>query len=232
MSLIRGENVIVAEYSASLLAYVLYGCARSCTLTLATDTIETSTVGQGAFATFIPTKHSFTGSLEGLADLGGTQILSLADLRAKQIAKTKLRIMFQRTAENGNVYTDEGDFYLVNSSDSGPYDNMNTYSIEMKGTGLLTQVFTPNEILANVKRFQYSAVGGETLLTSFTNALGGSVSLVGKTVLGFEKDGIGFSPEIFSGTPVEKEFKFSAAAGSIEIAIPLEAGEKCFGYYR
>ena len=123
--------------------WVLYACATSATLNLATEFIETSVTGSGSFATFLPTKHSFTGTLNGVCSLEETPLLSLADLRTKQINKTALLMRFQRTDEAGNLYTDEATFYIANSSDSGSFDDVDRFTIELQGTGALNATSTP-----------------------------------------------------------------------------------------
>jgi hypothetical protein len=138
MSLVRGDNVLVEDFDSDSGEWVAYGCARSCTLNIKTDFLETTIRGSGKFATFRPTKNSFTGSVEGLVNLDNPAVLSLQDLRTKQIDQTKLRLRFKRTDETGNIYSSEADFYISSSEDNGPFDNLNSFSIELQGTGPIT----------------------------------------------------------------------------------------------
>lgn len=233
MSLIRGENVIVAEYIALVDAFVLYGCARTCDLVLDTEFLETSVTGSGKFASFLPAKMSFVGNISGLVSLNESNLLSLPDLRAKQLAQEKLIIRYARTALDGSIYNEQGSFYIKSSTDEGPHDGINTFGIVLQGTGALVQDFTPTEILANVKRFEYTGTGGEVVFTNVKDvATGNTITLAGKTVLGFEKDGVGYSKMVTAGTPAGKEFKFNSVTGQITIAIPFEPDEEAFGYYR
>lgn len=90
----------------------------------------------------------------------------------------------------------------------------------------------PNVIISTVRRFEYTAVGGEKIIGSvFDTFSGTTVSLAGKTLLGYEKDGVGFSKIITSGTPVDKQVKFTQSSGAMEIGIEMFAGEEVFGYY-
>lgn len=114
-------------------------CARSVTFTLVTEFIETSVSGTGTFATYLPTKNSFTGSVEGIVNLEPASMLSLSDLRALQVAQTLITCKFQRTDQGGNLYTDQASFYIASSSDTGSFDDMNTFSIELQGTGALAE---------------------------------------------------------------------------------------------
>lgn len=86
-------------------------------------------------------------------------------------------------------------------------------------------------IAAILSRYQYTGTGGETTISSFKDISGNVISLVGKKVVSFEKDGISYSKQITSGTPVDKQFLFNSSTGSIEISIPFEPGEEAWGFY-
>lgn len=231
--LVKGENVLLAEYIALIDEWVLYGCGRMVGSTLTTDTIGTAVAGSQGWDTSEASKHGWTMSLECLVNLEAENILSLPDLRARQIAREKLLIRIVRTAIDGiTQYTEEGYAHIVNSSDEGSLNQMNSFSIELKGTGALTQVFTPTNIVSSVNRFQYTGIAGETSFTAVTDINGSPINLTGKKVLGLEVDGVGFSKMITSGTPTDKQFKFVSATGTLEVPVPLDAGIEVFGYYR
>ena len=232
MSLVTGKNVIIAEFNSVLNAYVVYGCAKSCSLNLGTEFIETTVKGTGRFKTFVPAGLSFTGTLEGLTSLGNTNLLSLADLRQRQIAGTALQIRIARTSESGSIYNDEGTFFIESTEDSSSFDSVSSFTVSIKGTGILTQNYTPTEILANVRRFEYTGINGETnIVNVIDKATGGTITLAGKTLLGFYVDGIGYS-KMVGASPVNKEFAFNSLNGQIQIAIPIEPATEIFGYYR
>lgn len=232
MSLVKGDNVLVAKYLPLIDEWVLLGCARSCSLSLSTTMIPVSVTGAAGWRKVKPAQHSFTGSMEGLVNLEDENILSLAELRASQIAREELMLRFQRTSVDGAVYTDEAYFYITNTSDEGAMNQMNSFTVDFEGSGALTQVFTPSEILSNVHRFQYTAVGGETVVTTVKDMNGNNLSLIGKTLLGYWKDGTGFSKLITSGTPTDKEVKFDSTTGGITVQMDYMPGEEVFGFYR
>jgi predicted secreted protein len=133
---VTGKNVVVfVKVGAD---WKLYACATSASLTLNTDIIETSVSGNGKFASFLPTKNSFTGELDGVTTLDEDSMLSLSDLRAKQIAQEILLLKFQRTAGT-STYISQGNFIITESNDTGDYNDMNVFKISLQGTGDLSE---------------------------------------------------------------------------------------------
>jgi len=146
--IVNGKNVSLLIYDNG--QYRLYACATSCSISIGTSTVETSTLGSGSWASFMPQKHSWNGSLNGVVNLDEDGQLSLYDLRALQIAKTKLVIQFQYIDEAGNEYDENGECYIVNSTANGDVNNISTFSIEIQGTGALGQLLTiPEYLLIN-----------------------------------------------------------------------------------
>ncbi len=223
MALIQGKNVVLEWYDNG--AWRLYSCARTCTLNVQTSTIETSVTGSGTWKSFEPQVNSFSGTADGLINLDDPGVLTLPDLRQRQIAMIKMRIRFARTDEANNVYTDEGTVIITGSSDTGPYDGVATFSIEFQGTGALVQLFTPTlQIPPIVKRYEYTGVGAET---GFTDPL-----LIGKDIIEANKDGQGNSKLIFTGSPVGKQMLYNTLTGQFTWAIPFEPGEEDYILYQ
>lgn len=221
--IVTGKNVRVLIYDNG--GYRLYACATSCTITLTTSVIETSTTGSGVFATFKPQKHTWICTLEGAVNLDEPGSLTLADLRSKQLSFTELLISYERTDDDGNTYADSGTAIIISSTDTGDVNDIATFSIELQGTGTLTQSFTPSTLaLSAVRRYEYTATGGETELTD--------ASLIGKDILEFTKDGVGFSKILTSGTPVSKQVVYTSLTGKFEWLIPAEPGEEIYITYQ
>jgi predicted secreted protein len=139
MATVRGKDVTVRIYDGG---WKLYACARSCSLNISTSVIETSVTGSGTWATYIPQKHGWTGTLEGMMNLDSDSSLTLYDLRLKQVAMEVIQIQFERLDDDGNSYTDTGNAIITSSSDSGSVDDVASFSIELQGTGALTPLYT------------------------------------------------------------------------------------------
>lgn len=222
---VKGDNVVCYVFDNGV--WKLYVCATSAELNVNTDFIETSVSGAGLWATFKPTKNSFTLTLAGVVSLNETGMLGLPDLRQKQVAQEILLMRFQRTDQAGKVYTDEVNFFITNSTDSGSFDGVNIFNIQGQGTGAITQIFTPIVPVpvgaGLVYRYEYTATENET---GFTDA-----NLIGKTILEVNTDGIG-SKVILSGTPVGNEVKYISSTGQFIWAIPMEPGEEIYILYQ
>lgn len=224
MSLIKGKDIVVYTFLNGI--WKMFACARTASFNVSTSMVEISTSGAGDYAAFLPQKHSFTGSIDGLINLDDAT-LRLSDFRALQLSKTKLLMRFERTSLTSEVYSSEVYFYITNSSDSGSYADVATFSIELQGTGAITEIFTPlptPTLVPKMNRLEYTGVGGEV---SFTNAI-----LIGVDVVAINKDGIGNSKIILSGTPLNKEAKFDTVTGTITWAIPFEEFEEAYILYQ
>ncbi len=138
---VTGDNVVLYEYVSG--DWVPYACAQNISINFTTDFIETSVSGSGNWATFLPTKNSWTANIDGIVSLEEAGKLSLADLHTKQFAQTQIQLKFERTDEAGNIYGNIGYAYISDSSDTGSFNGMDTFSSGFRGVGELVQVYDP-----------------------------------------------------------------------------------------
>lgn len=229
MSIVLGKDAVGFIYDGSWKPWV---CARSISYTINTEYIKTSVSGSGKDETIEPTENSATATLEGVVSLMEPGTLSLADLQVMQEAHTKFLFRYQRTDQSGNVYTSEAFFFILSSTDTGSFDGLNTFTVEMRRTGSTSIVYvpTPNPLNSNkVKRYPTigNSLGVSVGDTSFSSSL-----LIGKDILEVVKDGLGQAILITSGTPVGKEAKYTTSTGTIEFAVQFEAGEEAYVLYQ
>ena len=71
--------------------------------------------------------------------------------------------------------------------------------------------------IVSMKKYEYIATGGETSITTDL--------LIGKTILSVEKDGVGYTKIIITGTPTDKHVLYTNSTGTISFASELTAGE-------
>lgn len=224
MSLVKGENYVFYIFQ---LTWKPYLCARSGNMNIDTDMIETSVTGSGNYRTFKPTVHSFTAQLDGIVSLNDTSGLTIADLQALQLAKTKLLCRFTQTSIAGDTYTKEAYFYITNSTDTSSFDGVATFSISLRGTGAITQIFTPPPpITPGDMRYPEQGDTAPATTGSYSWDLPGLTPSNTK-LTNVEKDGRGSNNIILSGTPVGNEVLFEAngSDGLLTWAVPFEDGE-------
>jgi hypothetical protein len=228
LNLVPGINVVGYIFDSTWKPFV---CSRSLSRTVTTATIKTSVSGSGANETIEPTENSATVSIDGLVSLQEPGTLSLVDLQALQDNRTPLLFRFVRTSMAGNVYTSQEMFYITSSQDTGSFDGLNTFTVQMQRTGPTVQIFTPTTSLNTnkVKRYpvldaSLSMAGGEL---SFTSSL-----LIGKDILSVVKDGMGQATIITSGIPVGKECLYDLSTGTFTFAVQFEAGEEAYVLYQ
>lgn len=143
---VLGKNVVLFIQVASV--WTPYVCALEATINFSTDFIETSVSGTGLWSTHRPTKNSFTVSISGIVSILSPGSLTLKDLRALQFAQTVFLMRFTREDVEGNGYMEQGSAFITSSSDTGSFDGMNTFSIDMQGTGAITPINTlPDRLL-------------------------------------------------------------------------------------
>ena len=222
--IVKGENIILFIYDDGMWKPVV--CGRDCSFETQAEDIETSITGSGVWRTFEYVALTWTCSFDGVILLDGLNELSLQDLRAYQYSRQKVLIRYQRQDDNSNVYTDEGYALISSISDTGNYQDVGTFSIELKGTGPLTSVIVPTPVdpAGKVKRFEYTATGGED---SFTDT-----DLINKDVIDVVVDGVGRSSIITSGTPVAQEVLYDSTTGTITMPFDLETDTEVYVLYQ
>lgn len=229
MSLVKGENFIFRIFDGGI--WKPYACARSGNMSIETELIETTVTGHGNYKTFEPTVHSFSASIDGIISLNNSGSLSLDELQALQLSKTRLLCRFTSTSEAGDIYTKECYFYITNSTDTGSFDGIATFNISLRGIGSISQIFTPPPPTTGIV-YRYPAVGSTAPVAPGTV----SITMAGlgtKSILSVFKDGIGNNDIITSGTPVDKEvlYETSGSDGVFTWAIPFD-GESFFILYQ
>lgn len=201
MSLVKGTDFIGLINIAGV--WTPYICARSISVNTVTEAIETSVSGNGLWASYLPTKNSWTASTDGVVDLNESGSLTIADLQKMQFEQTIFQVMFSETDESGNQYMRVGYCFITNCQDSGSFDGVATFSLTLQGTG-------PLQI---VKRFEYTSITG--FETSFSDP-----SLIGITPIKVDRGGVDYTI-ITTGSPTPDEVLYNSGAGSFTFILPF-----------
>lgn len=228
MSKVKGEDWVFYAFSGGI--WKPYVCARSGNININTSTIETTVTGSGNFKTFEATVHDFSASIDGIISLSVAGSLTIADLQALQLAKTKILCRFVQTDLSGNVYRKEAYFIITGSTDTGSFDGIATFSINLLGTGAITQIFTPPPT-TTPGDMRYPEQGDTAPYTpgAYTWSLPG-LAPTNTNLTNVVKDGRGSNNIILSGTPVGNEVLFeedpvTPSDGLLTWAVPFEEVE-------
>lgn len=223
MALVTGKDCSFLVYDNG--AWRLLACGTEFSLTTEASVVETSTTGSGSFATFEYEKKQWSATISGVCNLEKPAQLIFASMREKQLSFTKILVTFERVDVDGNVYSDVGTALITNVSDIENVNEVATFTVNIQGSGALTQNFTNTPLaLSAVRRYEYTTTGVET---NFSDA-----SLINKDILSFEKDGVGFSKIKTSGTPASKEVVYTSSTGDFSWLIPSEPGEEIHILYQ
>lgn len=137
MNLVYGKDVVIS-LTDDLFPFA---CARSITLTIDSDMIETSTTGSGNFRTYIPGALSFNGTIEGLAviNYGSTSDFTIENLYGFITSGQLFKLKWYEQDVNGlHFMSKEAMVYIESLTETASFDNVVTFSANFKGSGPIT----------------------------------------------------------------------------------------------
>jgi len=144
MGLVLGKDAILSvrvDEPGDSGDYKVIGCARSVTLELQNEFIETSGISSGNYRTYMPSAITSSGTLEGLVLLGGLDdpyIFNLGNIY-QNLLNQKLNLRFEMYDEAQQYYFLKYlDVYIESISETSSFDNITTFSVNFKGTGPIT----------------------------------------------------------------------------------------------
>ena len=147
MGLVLGKDVVLYLRVDDTGDFKPIGCARSVTLELQKEFIETSGILSGNYRTYIPSAITSSGTMEGLVLLGGTDSPDIHNLGNiyQNLLNEKLNMRFFMLDETQSYYLEKSlDVYIESISETSSFDNITTFSINFKGTGPITVDYGEN----------------------------------------------------------------------------------------
>lgn len=230
MSIVAGKNYTFYAFTGGF--WYPYACARSGNFSLNTGMIETTGPGDGNYRTYLPEVHDFTITLDGVVSLNEAGNLTNADLLNIQLSKQKILCRFIQTSENGDTFKKQAYFYIQSFTDTGSFDGVATFSVTLRGTGLLTVDFTPPTPNSG-EVFRYPAMYETAPLTpgDYSVRVAG---LGNKNMLNISIDGRSNNDIIASGTPINQEvlYESDGSDGIFTWPYPFEPGVSWFCNYQ
>jgi predicted secreted protein len=212
---INGYGVLVEFFENG--QWWIYGCARSASISFTAEMIETSVSGSGVWATNLPTKNSWSGTLEGLMTATDNSALTIADLLNRAISHTEMYIVFQATDDAGNVISCKGNCYFTSVQQQASFDNVATFNVDFTGTGALTQSYTPI-VQPTPLMYRYTKQPGYGV-KGFTDP-----ALINKNIIFSSKGGVE-DGNIVSGTPGSYEVKYVPSTGELQWPVEFDTTE-------
>ena len=138
MGLVLGKDAVLSVRVDDTGDYKPIGCARSVTLEVQNEFIETSGLSNGIYRTYMQSAVTSSGTMDGLVLLGAVDSPSIHNLGNiyQYLLNQELNLKFYMEDEGGDFYFEKGiNVYIESISESTSFDNVTTFSINFKGTG-------------------------------------------------------------------------------------------------
>jgi len=138
MSKVNGKDAILYKYNETTLEWVPFGCARSITLDISREMVETSISGNGIFKTYVPGAGSVTGTIEGIVFIQTIEstLVTMKSLYDLIIGGTVFNIKYYENDIDGVTYLQKELTVILESlNETASFDNMVTFSANFRGIG-------------------------------------------------------------------------------------------------
>ena len=198
--------------------YYPFACAREVSVSITTDKIELAPYTNGKFRSYIYGRS--TGQITGSGVVkveAGSGKYSIFDLLDFQQAHIVALAKYTLSDPQGNSRTYECTCLIDDVTLTGAVGSNASYNftLTINGDPTISQTLV-NPPLADVDTWDYTATGGETLIS---NAV-----LIGVDVLDIRRNGIGVQV-ILTGTPNNNQALFNPATGQITFGYALGVDE-------
>jgi len=144
MGLVKGEDVILKFSDGEDQVDEHIYCARSVTLDVQRDYIETSISSSGIFRTYTPTGITWSGTIEGLVYIKDGNIPTYGVtsygllLGLVNGANNIILEFYEEDMEHSKWLKKTGLIWIESVSETASFDNMVTFSVTFRGNGQLT----------------------------------------------------------------------------------------------
>lgn len=135
MAIVRGEGVILKFNDGVEL--VPFGCARSITFNMNTDTIGKSTIGSGDWKEFEAVAKGWDFTVEGIVYLDESDVVIAPDVYDMWDQMLPINIEFLVVDELGNEVQYSGEALITGASTTGGINTISSLNITGLGTGEL-----------------------------------------------------------------------------------------------
>lgn len=139
MGKVRGEDVVVSIIDGDVLTPI--ACGRSITFDISNELIETSITNSGNYRTFTPGALEWNANIEGLVFIykDNSTYYGLGQLYDLITNGTIININYYEVDVDGTSFLNKtGSAYIESINETASFDNMVTFTANIKGTGQIT----------------------------------------------------------------------------------------------
>jgi len=137
MAVTKGVDIVImVDTGSGTPTWSIVGGQQNATLSETADTMETTNKQSSNYREFDYSLNSWTISADGVLILDDVAYAALVDaMRGQEKVKVRVKESATKALEG---------FAIVTSRDlDAPYDDVATYSVELQGTGALSEVTLP-----------------------------------------------------------------------------------------
>ena len=140
MATFNGNGLVLA-ISAVSGSEVKFAHAQTASISFSNALIDTTTKDSSSWEEMISGRKSFTLSTDGLADFDDSTVAGTEGFSDYALAGTEVFFTFERTpGASGTLTGWSGSAFIESFEVSAGSDEAVTYSVSLKGTGVLTKV--------------------------------------------------------------------------------------------
>jgi len=218
-----GQDVVLSIYVGG--SYYPIFCATDCTYQCAAEFIEKTGPESGGARQWMRRLEEHTSTVTGLTKIeNGTTVtffymLQLAVRRAAQTFKMTF------TNENGDEYIINGEGLIGTMGINGPATDWSNATLEIRWNGAPDLTLITDPTCSNIQEPLYLTT------TPGASSVSNILLTSSVTILEVQREGIGHTKT--TGTPVNREYKFTSATNTISFdsSIPFMTGEIIYVLY-
>lgn len=229
---VHGKNVYVRALvgATTTPVYVDFACATGMSMTVSTELIPATTVGNGRYRSYKPRLTDTQVTLTGITYIqkgNPGDYVTAFDTISETLRNEGLNLEITFSDEQMRTKVLRLFAWIPNTTINADVEDFSDFEITFQASGhyQIDDFITPS-LNDNVKTYQYTATGGETSVSS--------ADLVGRTLLSVLREAVSPLMIITSGTPGIKQVKFSSGAGRMDFSAdnPLMPGENVVAFYK
>jgi hypothetical protein len=222
---VHGSSVIMYKKYSEVWRAI--ACATSCSYNFTNEFIGKTDRNAGLFRKRRARISDVSGTVQGVTRLlNNDDTLSIFHFLEEGVRRSEGEYKYTFTAMDGTdkVVTMDGIVEVVNITND--FESFSEYDMSIIGTGgFEMDPLEPPSTDENIDSDWWSTTPGANTISGLSNL---SKSLIGKTVIEVDREGIEHDP--ITGTPGNREYSFNSGTGIVtfDSTNPFNSGERIF----